>query len=75
VGYRFNAQKKAQQLGLTGWVKNKPDQSVVIVIQGQEEKIKKFINWSKKGPQNSQVNKVKVKDEPLQEIFNNFFIK
>jgi len=75
VGYRFNAQKQAEQLGLTGWIKNEPDQTVTIVVQGKKEKIKEFFDWCKKGPSKSQVNKIKIKDEPIEKIFNNFFIK
>lgn len=43
VGFRFTAQYMAQQLGLTGWVYNDYDGSVLMEIQGRPESIKKMI--------------------------------
>ena len=34
VGYRFNCYRQACSLGLTGWVRNLPDDSVEIVAEG-----------------------------------------
>lgn len=43
VGFRFTAQYMAEQLGLTGWVYNDYDGSVLMEIQGRPESIKKMI--------------------------------
>ncbi len=43
VGFRFTAQYTAEQLGLTGWVYNDYDGSVLMEIQGRPESIKKMI--------------------------------
>lgn len=37
VGFRYYAVQKANQLGLTGWVKNLYDGSVEMEVEGQEE--------------------------------------
>ena len=34
VGFRWTARKVAQELGLTGWVRNEPDGSVSMELQG-----------------------------------------
>ena len=34
VGFRWTARKVAQGLGLTGWVRNEPDGSVTMELQG-----------------------------------------
>ena len=44
VGFRYTAQYTAQQFGLTGWVYNDYDGSVLMEIQGRPESIKKIID-------------------------------
>ena len=43
VGFRYYAVQKANQLGLTGWVKNLYDGSVEMKVEGQEELIDQLI--------------------------------
>lgn len=47
VGFRFETYHLARKLGLTGWVKNKEDQSVEAEIQGEKEKIAFLIKFMK----------------------------
>ena len=42
-GFRYYAVQKANQLGLTGWVKNLYDGSVEMEVEGQEELIDQLI--------------------------------
>lgn len=42
-GYRDRIEEYAFQLGITGWVKNMPDRSVRIVAEGDEERLKEFV--------------------------------
>lgn len=50
VCFRSNAQKQARKHSLTGYAKNLPDNSVEILVQGDENKIKAFIEWANSGP-------------------------
>lgn len=43
VGFRYYAVQKANQLGLTGWVKNLYDGSVEMEVEGQEKLIDQLI--------------------------------
>ena len=43
VGFSYYAVQKANQLGLTGWVKNLYDGSVEMEVEGQEELIDQLI--------------------------------
>ena len=43
VGFRYYAVQKANQIGLTGWVKNLYDGSVEMEVEGQEELIDQLI--------------------------------
>lgn len=39
VGLRYRTQHIGESLGLSGWVKNLPDGSVMMELEGEEEKI------------------------------------
>lgn len=39
VGFRYMVRQHAQHLGLTGWVRNLPDDGVEIVVDGDENEI------------------------------------
>ena len=43
VGFRYRARQAAEAFGATGWVRNEPDGSVAMEIQGTEEQIDKII--------------------------------
>lgn len=43
VGFRYYAVNKANQLGLTGWVRNLPDETVEMEVQGEEPLIDELI--------------------------------
>ncbi|MDD4237785.1 MAG: acylphosphatase [Desulfotomaculaceae bacterium] len=60
VYYRVTARQEARALGINGWVKNRPDGAVEAVIEGNREKVVKFIDWSRQGPSASQVSGVQV---------------
>ncbi len=60
VNYRYNTREVARKLGLTGWVKNMPDGSVKIIIQGKKKEIDKFIKWCQRGSELSKVENVDV---------------
>ena len=75
VGYRYFAAQKANEMGITGWVKNAVDGSVIVVAQGIEEEIKTFIDYLYIGPTRSRVDQIsKVKFNTLSD-FNNFSVK
>ena len=48
VGFRYSAQYLAQGLGLTGWVKNEWDGTVVMESQGTEEQLNQLIQMLKR---------------------------
>jgi acylphosphatase len=60
VGYRQFVKKHAEELGLTGWVKNLPDGRVEAVFQGEKKLIEQLIEFCKKGPFMAEVEDVEV---------------
>ncbi|MBT2533044.1 acylphosphatase [Arthrobacter sp. ISL-48] len=45
VGFRFWTMGKAEELGLTGTVKNLDDGSVSVVAEGPRQRIQDFLEW------------------------------
>lgn len=62
VFFRSNTQKKAEELGLSGLTRNKDDGTVLIVAEGEKEKLNQLINWLKDGgPPFAKIDKVDIK--------------
>ncbi len=49
VGFRYRAVHAANMYGVTGWVRNDPDGSVTMELQGTEEQIDKVIMAIERG--------------------------
>lgn len=60
VGFRANTVKKANQLGVSGWIRNRTDGRVETLIVGKSDKIEEILDWFEKGPSASTVEKVEV---------------
>lgn len=58
VGFRFYTQKKALELNLNGFVRNKPNGSVYIEAEGVTKDIDEFIDWCQQGPEWARVTKL-----------------
>ena len=74
VFFRAETKKLADQLGLTGWVKNCEDGSVEVHAEGQMEKLKELEAWCRKGPSAAIVERVIVENSAEQSL-NSFNIK
>lgn len=62
VNYRFYARKKAEDLGLAGFVKNEHDGSVFIEVEGLFEQVDEFVGWCEEGPPRAMVENVITKE-------------
>lgn len=60
VGFRFYMERKARELGVTGWVRNRRDGSVEAVVQGAPEAVEAMTAWARRGPPSAVVAEVKV---------------
>lgn len=74
VGFRYATLRKAEELSLSGYVKNLRDGSVEIKAEGEEEKISKLLEWCNKGPHYSKVKKVIVGEMELENSKGDFKI-
>lgn len=64
VGFRYYTQKKAWEMGLNGFVQNKPDGSVYIEVEGNEEAVDHFLLWCNGGPSWARVSKINIQEVP-----------
>lgn len=74
VWYRGSTKRKAEELGLKGFVRNQPDGSVYAEVEGEEANLKSLIKWCKEGPPLAKVETVLVEEASLKN-FQNFWIE
>jgi acylphosphatase len=67
VFFRASAKSKADEFGLLGWVKNEPDESVVIWVEGPERQVLQMIDWCWSGSERARVKDVAVKVVEIQD--------
>jgi len=58
VGFRYFVQRRAQQLGLKGWVRNNDDGSVELVAEGEREGLEQLKRALQEGPRMARVDRV-----------------
>ncbi len=75
VGYRYNTVQVAQNLGVTGFVRNLADGTVEIVAEGSDEQLNALIDWAHRGPSGAQVTQVDVVKNADQSRFARFTIE
>ena len=67
---------KANELKLTGWVKNIFNNAVEIIAEGEREELSEFAGWLQMGPPNAIVDKLSIEwSEQLSREFLSFDIK
>ena len=74
VWFRVSTQDKANELCLTGWVKNIFSNAVEIIAEGEMDNLSKLIGWVQDGPPNAKVDKVSIEWAPAKEEFSSFEI-
>ncbi len=56
VGFRYRTAERAADLGVTGWVRNLPDRSVEVEVQGDEDLVEALVSWLEIGPRYATVD-------------------
>ncbi|MEM3692713.1 MAG: acylphosphatase [Candidatus Bathyarchaeia archaeon] len=72
VFFRASTRRIALELGLKGWVRNLPNGRVEAIFEGEEEKVRKALEWCRKGPPGAKVEKVEEFYEPYKGEFETF---
>lgn len=66
VGFRWSCRAEAERLGVAGWVKNLPDGTVEVVVEGNEHAVQQMVDWCHRGPLPARVDLVTDSIEPVQ---------
>ncbi len=66
VFFRDYTRRKAEELGLHGWVRNLPDRTVETVFEGEAGKVTAMLAWLSTGSPMSGVTGVDAHDEDVQ---------
>ena len=74
VFFRMETQRKAKQIGVTGWVRNLGDGRVEAVIEGTGDQVDQMIAWCGNGPPLSRVMEVQRVEEDYSGDFKEFSI-
>ncbi len=75
VGFRFFAERVANQLGLRGYVKNLWDGNVEAYAIGDEAQLEEFRQRLAEGPRMSRVESVRESDEAVDRKYTRFVIE
>lgn len=75
VYYRASTQNQAQSLDLKGWVRNLNNGNVEVTAYGEEENLKKLLDWCHQGPKFSKVESIQVNWMEEKSDFKGFIIE
>ena len=75
VFYRAETASRAQQLNITGWVRNLPDGRVEAILEGEETNVQKIIDFCRKGPPNACVVDIDATRHEWKGEFESFTIR
>jgi len=75
VGFRFFVQRVGKRLGLTGDVRNLPDWTVEIVVEGDPGQLEEFIREVRKGPPMARIERLEIHDIAVNGSYPGFLIE
>jgi acylphosphatase len=75
VGFRFFVQRAGSRLGLGGNVRNLPDSTVEIVVEGDARRIAEFVREVSRGPSMAHVDRMQVSDLEPTGRYHSFMIE
>lgn len=75
VFFRASTRKVANEIGVTGWVRNVPNGMVEVVAEGRKNQLDRLIEFCKKGPEGAKVEDIEINWEKYKGEFKDFEIK
>ena len=70
VFYRASTKAVADQLGISGYVKNADNGDVLIAAEGKSTMLDMFLDWCKEGPEKAEVKSVETHEGELKNYRN-----
>ncbi len=75
VGFRYATRRVAGRLGVTGWVRNRPEGSVEVWAQADADALAEFIAFLQTGPPGASVRSVETVEVDEDASLNGFDIR
>ena len=75
VGFRDALAGAALRAGVSGWVRNRRDGTVELLLQGAAPAVERMIDWSRRGPSAARVSSVEVTTAPRDASLDGFEIR
>ena len=75
IFFRANTREKANECGVTGWVRNTADGKVEAVFEGEKDDVEKLLRFCRKGPPGAVVTEVKIRWGDFRNEFKDFGIR
>ena len=75
VNFRWFTQRRASELGLVGYVRNRSDSSVEFVAEGPRDALDRLLDAARMGPSSAVVENVEVAWDPYTGEFRRFEIR
>jgi acylphosphatase len=70
VSFRQSMHRKAQNLEICGWVRNRSNGTVEAVVHGAPTAVEAMVRWAQRGPELAQVERVDI--HPTDGSYSNF---
>jgi acylphosphatase len=68
VGYRWFVCRRAEEIGLAGWVRNEDDGRVQVYAVGTAEQLNRLAGWLHRGPSRAAVRQVEELESGVQQL-------
>ncbi len=72
VWFRESTRRQAVRLGVSGWVKNRPEGTVEALLEGPEDAVLRLVAWCGRGPSAASVTGIRETEEPWRGEFSSF---
>jgi len=74
VAFRHYTRRRARELGVTGWIKNQPDNTVAGLFEGEDSAVQSLVEWCRNGPPAALVERLDVRQGAYSGEFDDFDI-
>lgn len=75
VCFRHYTQQTAEEHGVGGWCRNRPDGSVEAVFEGEEAAVRAVVDWCRQGPKLARVDDLQVEWTVASGEFSGFAVR
>lgn len=66
VYFRDTTRRRALSMGVSGWVRNRPDGTVEAVFEGAPHAVERLVAFCGEGPRGARVDRVEVSEEKVE---------